>query len=178
MQGKGFEIAKRPLTTKALVPADIAVPEMKVTSDWVVRLLTLDDIAVDWEAFMTNVAEVQRAFDPGQVPWPTHDFTVRQWVVDTAYCVVDHYLRVSFVYAVLNRNQTKELGCIYIYPCPNPAFDAEVVFWVRESELSTGLESELEVCFRQWMEESWPFQRVAFPGLDMPWRDWASLPEA
>ena len=47
-------------------------------------------------------------------------------------------------------------------------YDAEVWLWVRASELGTGLEAELYDSVRRWIEERWPFRRVAYPGRELP----------
>jgi hypothetical protein len=46
------------------------------------------------------------------------------------------------------------------------------------SELETGLDEELGAALREWLASEWPFKRVAFPGRDITWADYAALPDA
>jgi hypothetical protein len=45
-------------------------------------------------------------------------------------------------------------------------YDAEVWLWVRAGELDSGLDAVLYATVRGWIEECWPFRRVAYPGRD------------
>jgi hypothetical protein len=56
------------------------------------------------------------------------------------------------------------LGCVYIDPTEEAGYDAEVFYWVRTSEIETGLEDVLGSYIREWLSESWPFRKVLFPG--------------
>jgi hypothetical protein len=40
------------------------------------------------------------------------------------------------------------------------------------------LQPLLESQVREWIKTSWPFAKVAFPGLDVSASDWNSLPDA
>jgi hypothetical protein len=48
---------------------------------------------------------------------------------------------------------------------------------VRASELGTGLEAELYDSVRRWLEERWPFRRVAYPGRELPLDRYEALPD-
>jgi hypothetical protein len=66
----------------------------------------------------------------------------------------------------MSLDESRLLGCVYIDPTKRPGFDAEVFWWVRVSELETGLDEELGAAVRVWLASEWPFARVAFPGRE------------
>jgi hypothetical protein len=49
--------------------------------------------------------------------------------------------------------------------------------WVRESELSTGLDSRLFETVKVWLKDDWPFKNPAFPGRVISWEDLEKLPQ-
>ena len=73
--------------------------------------------------------------------------------------------------------EERVLGCVYIEPTQKSGYDAEIYLWARQSELASGLEEELYEKVQQWLLESWPFSKVAFPGRNMDWDHWNTLPE-
>jgi hypothetical protein len=66
--------------------------------------------------------------------------------------------RDSFAYAVLTKDGSRELGCVYVRPCNKPSYDAVVSLWVTKAEFDAGFDEELYVWTQQWVEESWPFE--------------------
>ena len=67
----------------------------------------------------------------------------------------------------------------YFFPSEKAGFDAQCFYWVRTSELAAGLEAHLGDTVRGWLaSDAWPWTKVAFPGRDIPWDEWAKLPPA
>ena len=56
------------------------------------------------------------------------------------------------------------LGCCYIYPSNNPEYDVQAFYWIRQENLSSGLENRLGKIFKRWLESDWPFKSIEFPG--------------
>jgi hypothetical protein len=52
------------------------------------------------------------------------------------------------------------IGCVYIYPEKDEQHDAKVLSWVRASR--AGLDVELWRAVSAWLDEEWPFERVAY----------------
>jgi hypothetical protein len=50
--------------------------------------------------------------------------------------------------------------------------DAEIHYWVRDSVKIEGIEDELGAFVHQWIQHEWPFQNPAYPGRDIPWKQW------
>lgn len=93
----------------------------------------------------------------------TEDFRIRMLTVND---VVKDYD------AVMNPDETICLGCVYIDPCQKTGYDAEVYLWVRKSAFDEGLDPVLYRAIRDWVENEWPFQKVAYPGRGPGWEEW------
>jgi hypothetical protein len=89
---------------------------------------------------------------------------LEQDLIDLAWHQKEAQRRTSFAYAVMNPMGTQQVGCVYIEPPLTDGFDAAVLYWVRTSELTTGLEEVLEQAVRQWLAEQWCFDHVEYPG--------------
>ena len=85
--------------------------------------------------------------------------------------------REGFTYTVETPDGSRCLGCVYIYLGDRGGYDARVNYWVRDSERTRGLDERLGAFLRRWLAEAWPFQRVAYPGREIPWAEWEALGE-
>ena len=71
---------------------------------------------------------------------------------------------------MLDPQATRCLGCVYLTPpppgalslCEGAAHAANVGFWVRESELPTGLDRHLLTALHEWFGSEWVFERVLY----------------
>ena len=148
---------------RPFVPADFAVPEGLEADDFRLRMLTVHDLLRDYEA-VTSSSEHLRALDPGS-SWP-EGLTLEQNLIDLGWHQKEFQRRSSFAYTVVDPQDTRTIGCVYIYPSELPASDAEVFLWARQSELSSGLEERLLARVRAWIAADWPFTAPLFPGRD------------
>ena len=74
-------------------------------------------------------------------------------------------------------DESRILGCVYIYPTRKKGYDAEVYLWARQSELASGLETELTAVVKAWLAAEWPFRNPALPGRDITMEEWGKLEE-
>jgi hypothetical protein len=58
------------------------------------------------------------------------------------------------------------IAIVYIDPAENDDADAQVYMWVRQSEYDKGLDAVLFKAVRDWMDSSWPFKVVIYPGRE------------
>ena len=160
----------------AFLPRDFTVPVLLETERIRVRPITIHDVVKDYDAVISSQAHLWTMF--GEVwGWPPKDLTLEQDLIDLGWHQKEFQLRSTFDYAVMSLDEQQLLGCIYVDPPSKSAFDAEVCYWVRTSELSTGLDAYLTTVVKQWMADSWPFQRVAYPGREISWADFDALPD-
>ena len=58
-------------------------------------------------------------------------------------------------------------------------YDAEVFLWTRPPEQVSNInQAMLKETLTQWLAKEWPFNAPAFPGIEIPWTDWALIAES
>ena len=159
---------------KKLVPDDFKVPEVLESDKFRLRMLTINDVDKDYDAVISSIDHLLGVFGP-QSKWPTKDLTREQDLIDLGWHQKEFQRKTSFAYTVMAPDESECLGCVYIYPPSKKGFDAEVYLWVRKSEFDRGLDKVLYEIVREWVAKEWPFQKVAYPGRDVSWRDWGEL---
>ncbi|NJM73535.1 MAG: GNAT family N-acetyltransferase [Scytonema sp. RU_4_4] len=145
------------------LPENFEIPEILKTDYFFLRSITLHDVVKDYDAVMSSREHLWQRF--GKIwGWPPEDLTLEQDLIDLAWHQKEFQLRRSFDYAVMSLDETRLLGCVYIDPANSEEYDAEVYYWVRSSELASGLEDYLGDIVQNWIATSWPFKRVEYPG--------------
>jgi hypothetical protein len=155
------------------VPTTFAVPEGLETNEFRLRMLTVNDVVKDYDAVMTSVDHLKTIWPGGK--WP-EGLTLEQNLIDLGWHQKEFQTRRSFAYTVVNPSGSMVTGCVYIEPTHKQGYDAEVYLWARQSELAGGLETRLYAAVKRWIAEKWPFKSVAFPGRDIAWDAWRSIP--
>lgn len=138
---------------KPFVPRDFDVPRSLSAAGLCLQALTLDHAEADFEAITSSREHLQALFGKG---WPD-GLTPEQHRIDLAWHQKEFERRTSFAYVVFAQSGREVLGCVYVSPSDRSAFDAEVRYWVRSSELASGLQERLGALLADWMEDVWPF---------------------
>lgn len=138
---------------KPFVPRDFDVPRSMAASGFRLQALTLEHAAADFDAVTSSSDHLQALFGRG---WPA-GLTPEQHRIDLAWHQKEFDRRTSFAFAVLPASGRQVLGCVYVSPCERSAFDAEIRYWARSSELASGLQERLGTALADWMEDVWPF---------------------
>jgi hypothetical protein len=136
-----------------LVPAGFEVPLRLETERFVLRPLTIHDVVKDYDAMISRGGKHQA-------------LTLEQNLIDLGWHQVEFQRRSSFTYTVMAPDGARCLGCVYIYPSKTAEIDADIYLWVRGEEQQTGLDRYLYDTVRRWIDESWRFMRVAYPGRE------------
>ena len=145
------------------VPDSFEVPVTLETDRFRLRMLSVDDVEKDYEAVMES-GELLRAHSGGS--WPREGFTLQENLADLKRHQREFEQREAFAYTVVSLDESRVLGCVYINPSESKDTDAEVYMWVRQSEFDKGLDPILFETVKKWLEETWPFERVKYPGRD------------
>ena len=156
------------------VAADFKVPATLETSEFRLRMLTVNDVVRDFDAVITSVDHLKTVFGSGG--WP-EGLTLEQNLIDLGWHQKEFQRRRSFAYTVVTPSESRVIGCVYINPTPKRGYDAVVFLWARQSELKGGLETRLNAAVHEWLAKDWPFKKVAFPGRDIEMAAWQSLPD-
>ena len=73
----------------------------------------------------------------------------------------DFAKRVGFTYSVLQVPGDDVIGCVYIYPANDGAYDARIRSWVRASRAE--LDGRLRSIVSDWIaSDAWPFTNVLY----------------
>lgn len=162
-----------PFETPDLVPPSFEPPTRLDADGFVVRPLTIDDVQMDYEAVITARERLAGVFGPSS-EWPSPELTLGQNRLDVAWHHKEFQRRDAFTYAVVDPDDTVELGCCYIQPTRRSTYDVAVYFWISEAGLDRELAVAIETRLREWIDQAWPFDAVAYPGRDIPWSDWTA----
>ncbi len=158
---------------KPFVPPDFAVPAGLETPEFRLRMLTVHDLARDYDAVMSSVDHLKHVWP--HADWP-EGLTLEQNLIDLGWHQKEFQNRSSFAYVVMDLADVRELGCVYLNPGKKQGYDAVVYLWVRQSELASGLDDRLLAAVKAWLVSDWPFGNAAFPGRDIPWAEWNERP--
>ena len=157
------------------VPEDFQVPAMLEADEFRLRMLTVHDVVKDFDAVMTSVDHLKTIW-PGKA-WP-EGLTLEQNLIDLGWHQKEFQNRHSFAYTVVEADESRVIGCVYIYATRKTDYDAEVYLWTRPPEQLPWLdEDRLRETVRAWLAAQWPFERPVFPGSDVSWSDFEALPE-
>ena len=163
-------------STDPFVPPDFKIPKKLETKKFRLRMLTVNDVVKDYEAVMTSIDHLKGVFGPVST-WPSKELTLEQDLIDLGWHQKEFQRRTSFAFTVMNIEESKCLGCVYIDPTHKIGYDAEVYLWVRKSEFNDGLDPVLYDAVKSGVKEEWPFNKVAYPGREIDWTTWKSLSE-
>jgi hypothetical protein len=118
-------------------------------------MLTVNDLVKDYDAVMTSIEHLQKTkpFGP-EHNWPSKDLTLEQDLIDLGWHQKEFQRRSSFAYTVMSLDESQCLGCVFIDPSPNKIYDAEIIIWVRQSEIENGLDDHLFKFVKKWTVEA------------------------
>ena len=159
------------------IPDDFAVPTELTADRYRLRMLTIRDVVQDYDAVMSSAEHIAHVNPFPGSDWPA-GLTLEDNLIDLGWHQAEFRNRTSFAFTVVELDESRVIGCVYIFPTRKAGYDARVVLWTRPPEQLSFLdEQELRGVVRRWLSEAWPFKRPAFPGADLSWEAWAALPE-
>ena len=157
--------------TQPMVPSSFVVPECVETDRFVLRKLAVEDAVKDYDAVMSSRESLRHVFCASG-SWPADDMTLQNNIDDLQQHQDEFDRRIAFAYTVVTPDNSRCLGCVYVYPWSGPVYDARVFYWVRDTEREAGLDEVLGRFLRDWLSSDWPIEHPVFPGRDMDWEAW------
>jgi cyanophycinase len=145
--------------TPNFVSSSFVVPRSYDGRDYILRPLGPDLVEHDYAAYMGSIEHIRKTFGGGK--WPYPGITRAEALKDVEGEQARFEARESFTYAVLTKDGSKELGCVYVSPSPTPGFDARVRTWVVEARAAS--EAQLRHDVKAWLAAAWPFKNVEWP---------------
>jgi len=169
-----FMVAKRAEAELAFIPAEFEPPVLVETDGFKLVPLGPELVDLDYAAYMSSIEHLQETFTRSTA-WPHDKITDADAMQDMLNEEGRFNRRESFAYAVLTSDGEREMGCVYVRPSSKPGYDAEVSLWVTQVDYDAGFDSTLYGWTAEWIEQSWPFTEVAYPGRAIEWTAWDSL---
>jgi hypothetical protein len=145
---------------------DFEVPaRLDVSSGHHLRPIRAADVDIDYPAVMSSQARLWELF--GETSgWPLATLSYEQDREDLAEHEADMAARRAFCFAVLDIDERRLLGCVYIDPSEAEGVDAEVTWWLVDAAVGSVLESALTEALPKWIAHAWPLSSVQYhPGL-------------
>ena len=167
-------VAKKAEADSAFIPADFDPPVLVETDSFKLMPLGPELVDLDYAAYMSSIEHLQQTFTRS-VNWPHDKITDAEAMQDMLNEQGRFERRESFAYAVLTKDGEREMGCVYVRPSSKPGYDAEVSLWVTQADFDAGFDESLYEWTLQWVEQSWPFAEVAYPGRAIDWTAWDEL---
>ena len=133
-------------------------------------MLTIDDLEIDFEAVTESRDRLKGLLDPDS-SWP-EGLTKKADLIDLAWHQREFTLGHSFAYTLVSPDESRCLGCCYIFPASVPDVDAAIYFWVRSGPDADQRDAELGRFLKDCLIARWPFKQVAFPGREISWQEW------
>lgn len=161
-------------SSRPFVDADFTVPSQLETAEFRLRMLTVNDVVKDYDAVMSSANHLKTIW-PG-AGWP-EGLTLEQNLIDLGWHQKEFQRRTSFAYTVVTLDESRVVGCVYIDPTTKRGYDAEVFLWAREAALGSPADARLFKAVNEWLAADWPFENVAFPGREIDWKSWESIPD-
>ena len=173
---KQFMVAKKAEPEMPFIPADFEPPVLVETDKFKLVPLGPDLVDIDYAAYMSSVEHLQQTFTRSD-RWPHDNISAEDAMQDMLNEQSRFENRESFAYAVLTPDGEREMGCVYVRPISKKGYgyEAEVRLWVTKADYDEGFDAELYEWTKQWVEENWPFEDVAYPGRAPEWDTWDQL---
>ena len=126
------------------------------------RPIRADDVAIDYPAVMGSRERLWSRYGSAW-GWPPVDMTYEQDRDDLAHHEREIAAHESFNYAVLDDDESRLLGCVYLDP-PGEDLDCDVLvsWWVIDGCRGSALAGELDRFVPVWVTTVWPFTRPRF----------------
>lgn len=161
----GLEIARK---RRFFVPDDFEIPTLLEEKPFIIRPISVADAELDFDAIRKSIDHLKGVL--GDPDWPDKYITLEEDQESLVMHEKDFQLREGFTYAIMNMDETKELGCLYIYPARVNKYDAEIVFWLRKDFFTVDYDLQLYNLVGDWLKKSWPFEKVVYPGRNITWQ--------
>ncbi len=130
---------------REIVPSDFVVPLQSDCGSYVLRMLSVDDLELDYEAVVASKDRLNGLFGSPN-SWP-EGLTVKDDLIDLAWHQRKFTLRHSFAYTVMSASLKLCLGCVYIFPSSAEGYDAAAFYRVRSCATAELRDAELGTRF-------------------------------
>jgi hypothetical protein len=145
---------------KPFVPTEFEVPQHFEGTGFHLEPLGPEHNRRDHVAWMSSIDHIRASPGMEGREWPL-PMTLEENLRDMEMHAAEFAERKAFTYSILDGDEV--IGCLYIYPSPEPEIDADVRSWVRSSraDMDRAVRGELT----EWLDAEWPFDAISYaPG--------------
>ncbi|MDF2575407.1 MAG: family N-acetyltransferase [Agromyces sp.] len=143
------------------LPEGFAHPErVELVDGYHLRPIRADDVDIDYPAVMGSRERLWQIYGESW-GWPPATMTYEADRDDLARHEREIAAHETFNYAILDADETRLVGCVYIDP--HDTHDAESSWWVVDELVGSSLEKELDAFVPHWLRTTWGFGDVHFP---------------
>lgn len=159
------------------IPDSFIPPRVHETPHMALEVLSEVHAVQDYECVMACADAIRGVFGPDN-GWPARDTTFAENLADLNRHEQEFHDREAFAYAVFDTSKGRRYaGCLYIRPIkskvendPRKAlFDAQAFCWFSSVATDHEFPKVAAEELMQWIQTSWPFTAVAFPGRTIGW---------
>ena len=143
-----------------IVPDAFTVPVEYKIDGFIFSPLGVKDIEPDFAAVMSSLDRLKGTFD-FFADWPDRHLTKEEDLANLGWHQTEFSLKTSFAYKITAEKDNDYVGCAYIFPSNNPAFEVDGYLWVKNGYENS--EAKLIQLFKQWLATTWPFKKLNFP---------------
>lgn len=140
------------------------------------RPIRASDVDLDYPAVMGSRDRLFSIFGRAW-GWPPATLSYEQDRADLVRHADEMVALASFNYAMFDRDETALLGCVYVDPPEKVGADADISWWVVDTEVSGALASTLRDEVPVWIATVWPFTAPRFVGETVTWDEYLALPD-
>jgi hypothetical protein len=132
---------------------------VELLDDVHLRPIRGDDVGIDYPAVMGSRERLWDRYGEAW-GWPPATMTEEQDRTDLERHEREILAHETFNYAVLNGDESRLLGCVYIDP-PQPVDDGDVAisWWVIDDLAGGPVQRALDTFVPRWVTDAWPFKR-------------------
>lgn len=151
--------------SRGWLPEGFEAPErVDLSTGHHLRPIRESDVGIDYPAVMGSRERLWEKYGEAW-GWPPETMTYEQDQEDLARHEREIADLQTFNYAVLNEDESRLLGCVYVDPPEEDSqagTDAVVSWWVVDDEAGGELERTLDAFVPAWLADTWRFRAVDY----------------
>jgi len=122
---------------------------------------------------MSSKESLRQIFDDND-DWPADDMTLEKNYEDLQYHQEEFDTNKSFAYTIVTPDNTKCIGCLYIYPFKYGVYDSQVYYWFID-EVNGDLSSPFQIFIKDWIPEVFKLKNIVYPGRSISHGEFKNL---